>query len=156
MDQKFPAFVGDLLKVALPFIREGVPHQATIRTIFGPDEAETDQDMENVCVIVSGAELGQRRTVQPNDALFILVGRFDKCPHEAVARGSGNCHLESLLYSVGRKELETMNREQTTLRLPAELLERLRLQAQKMGISLNALIILCLESGLGEFEAGRS
>ena len=49
-----------------------------------------------------------------------------------------------------------MAREQTTLRLPEELLERLRLQAQQMGISLNALIILCLETGLEEFEEGRS
>lgn len=46
-----------------------------------------------------------------------------------------------------------MDREQTTLRLPTELLERLRRQAQEMGVSLNACIILCLEAGLSAIEA---
>lgn len=47
-------------------------------------------------------------------------------------------------------------REQTTLRLPPELLERLRKQAQKMGISQNACIILCMEAGIAVLEACRS
>ena len=37
--------------------------------------------------------------------------------------------------------------EQTTLRLPPELLERLRKQAQKMGISLNQLILVLIDKG---------
>ena len=44
--------------------------------------------------------------------------------------------------------MSTNDREQTTLRLPLELMERLRRQAQEMGISINACIILCLEAGL--------
>ena len=103
MEQKFPAFVGDLLKVALPFVRESIPQQPAVRSVFGPDKAETDQHMEDVCVIVSGAQLDQRRTVQPNNALFILVGRLDERPHEAVACASGNRHLESLLISRKQK-----------------------------------------------------
>ena len=35
-------------------------------------------------------------------------------------------------------------REQTTLRLPAELMERLRQQAQEMGHTVNDLILLAL------------
>lgn len=97
MEQKFPAFVGDLLKVALPFVRESIPHHAAIPVVFGLNEAETYQHMQDVCVIVAGAQLGQRRTVQPNDALLILVGRLDERPHEAVACASGNRHRESLL-----------------------------------------------------------
>mgnify|MGYP000094944693 FL=1 len=37
-------------------------------------------------------------------------------------------------------------REQTTLRLPAELMERLRQQAQEMGISVNTLILTILNA----------
>lgn len=48
-----------------------------------------------------------------------------------------------------------MNREQTTLRLPPELLEKLRQQAQEMGISLNTYIILCLEAGAEVLERRR-
>ena len=44
--------------------------------------------------------------------------------------------------------MSAIDREQTTLRLPPELMERLRRQAQEMGISINACIILCLEAGL--------
>lgn len=43
-----------------------------------------------------------------------------------------------------------MEREQTTLRLPPELMERLRKQAREMGISVNAVEITCLELGLKE------
>lgn len=38
-------------------------------------------------------------------------------------------------------------REQTTLCLPSELMERLRRQAQEMGISVNALILLLIDKG---------
>lgn len=48
-----------------------------------------------------------------------------------------------------------MEREQTTLRLPITLLERLKRQAQEMGVSLNACIILCLEEGLAAIEDRR-
>lgn len=51
---------------------------------------------------------------------------------------------------------QDVNREQTTLRLPTELLDRLRQQAQEMGISVNSMIILCLETGLAELEAHHS
>ena len=47
-------------------------------------------------------------------------------------------------------------REQTTLRLPPELLEQIRRQAQEMGISINGLIILCLETGLAAIREGRA
>ena len=97
MEQKFPAFVSDLLKIALPLIRESIPHHAAILIVFGLDEPETDQHMKDVCVIVAGAQLDQRGTVQANNALFILVGCLDERPHEAVACASGNRHLESLL-----------------------------------------------------------
>lgn len=40
-----------------------------------------------------------------------------------------------------------MNREQTTLRLPPELLEKLRQQAQEMGISVNELILILIDKG---------
>ena len=46
-----------------------------------------------------------------------------------------------------------MECEQTTLRLPVELMDKLRRQAQEMGVSLNACIILCLEAGLSAIEA---
>ena len=46
-----------------------------------------------------------------------------------------------------------MDREQTTLRLPVELMDKIRRQAQEMGVSLNACIILCLEAGLSAIEA---
>lgn len=47
-----------------------------------------------------------------------------------------------------------MNREQTTLRLPPELLERLREQAQERGDSLNETIIRYIRLGL-EVESDR-
>lgn len=47
-------------------------------------------------------------------------------------------------------------REQTTLRLPAELMEQLRAEAQKRGMSTNAVMILALEQGLKALQAGRS
>lgn len=40
-----------------------------------------------------------------------------------------------------------MNREQTTLRLPPELLEKLRQQAREMGISVNELILILIDKG---------
>lgn len=43
--------------------------------------------------------------------------------------------------------MSTIDREQTTLRLPVELMERLRRQAQEMGISTNALILLLIDKG---------
>ncbi len=46
------------------------------------------------------------------------------------------------------------NREQTTLRLPGELLEVLRRQARERGDSLNETIIRLLRLGL-EFESRR-
>lgn len=39
------------------------------------------------------------------------------------------------------------NREQTTLRLPPELMEKLRQQAQEMGLSVNALILVLIDKG---------
>ena len=39
------------------------------------------------------------------------------------------------------------SREQTTLRLPRELMDKLRQQAQEMGISVNALILLLIDKG---------
>ena len=51
------------------------------------------------------------------------------------------------------KEVKGMNHEQTTLRLPVELMDKLRRQAQEMGVSLNGCIILCLEAGLSVIEA---
>ena len=43
--------------------------------------------------------------------------------------------------------MSTIDREQTTLRLPVELLEQLKQQAQEMGISINALILLLIDKG---------
>ena len=40
------------------------------------------------------------------------------------------------------------DREQTTIRLPAELKEQLQQEADKMGISLNAVIIITIQKGL--------
>ena len=42
-----------------------------------------------------------------------------------------------------------MTREQTTIRLPAELKEQLQREAERMGISFNGAIILHLRKGLG-------
>lgn len=47
-----------------------------------------------------------------------------------------------------------MEREQTTLRLPAELLDELRRQAQERGDSLNEMIIRLIRLGL-EVESSR-
>lgn len=46
-----------------------------------------------------------------------------------------------------RRKEGTMNREQTTLRLPPELLEKLRQQAREMGISVNELILILIDKG---------
>ncbi len=37
-----------------------------------------------------------------------------------------------------------MEREQTTIRLPAELMEKLKQEAEKLGVSFNALILMIL------------
>ena len=42
-----------------------------------------------------------------------------------------------------------MEREQTTIRLPAELKERLQQEADKLGVSFNGLVIEYLRQGLG-------
>lgn len=42
-----------------------------------------------------------------------------------------------------------MPREQTTIRLPAALKEQLQQEADRQGISLNAIIILYCKAGLG-------
>ena len=39
------------------------------------------------------------------------------------------------------------DREQTTLRLPAELKEKLHVEAERMGISLNSYILLLIDKG---------
>ena len=41
-----------------------------------------------------------------------------------------------------------MNREQTTIRLPAELLEQLKREADRMGISVNERIVALIIKGL--------
>lgn len=38
-------------------------------------------------------------------------------------------------------------REQTTLRLPAELMEQLKEEAQKMGVSFNAYVLILIDKG---------
>lgn len=45
-----------------------------------------------------------------------------------------------------------MDREQTTIRLPLELKERIAQKAQEMGLSFNALVIKYLLQGLEEDE----
>ena len=47
-----------------------------------------------------------------------------------------------------------LEREQTTIRLPAELKEQLAREAQRRGYSLNEMFIVCLEKGL-EVVSGR-
>ena len=42
-----------------------------------------------------------------------------------------------------------MEREQTTIRLPAELKEQLMREAERRGISFNAMVIIALLRGLG-------
>ena len=44
--------------------------------------------------------------------------------------------------------MSTIDREQTTLRLPPELMERLREQAQEMGYTVNDLIMFILRDYL--------
>lgn len=39
---------------------------------------------------------------------------------------------------------EEMEREQTTIRLPAELMEKLKQEAEKLGMSFNALLLMIL------------
>lgn len=41
-----------------------------------------------------------------------------------------------------------MRREQTTIRLPAELKERLQRQADRRGLSFNAYVLLLIDKGL--------
>ena len=48
-----------------------------------------------------------------------------------------------------------MEREQTTLRLPVELKEELKRQAQENGIGMNAIMILALEKGLEARKSAR-
>lgn len=48
-----------------------------------------------------------------------------------------------------------LEREQTTIRLPAELKEHLAKEAQRRGYSLNEMFIICLEKGL-EAVSGRA
>ncbi len=43
-----------------------------------------------------------------------------------------------------------MERIQTTIRLPAELKERLQQEAERRGISFNGLILLAISAYLGE------
>ena len=43
-----------------------------------------------------------------------------------------------------------MEREQTTIRLPAELKEKLQQEADRIGISFNACVITLLRDGLEE------
>ena len=40
-----------------------------------------------------------------------------------------------------------MSREQTTIRLPAELKEQLQREAERMGISFNSYIMLLIDKG---------
>ena len=40
------------------------------------------------------------------------------------------------------------NREQTTIRLPAELKEQLQQEADRRGISFNALVLILIDKGL--------
>lgn len=40
-----------------------------------------------------------------------------------------------------------MKREQTTIRLPMELKEKLQMEAQQMGVSFNAYILMLIEKG---------
>ena len=42
-----------------------------------------------------------------------------------------------------------MNREQTTIRLPAELKEQIQKEADEMGQSFNAMLLILLRKGLG-------
>ena len=48
------------------------------------------------------------------------------------------------------------NREQTTLRLPSELMDMLRRQARERGMSQNSIMVLALEKGREVLRAGRS
>lgn len=45
-----------------------------------------------------------------------------------------------------------MDREQTTLRLPPGMLEQLRVQAQRMGLSVNALMLMLIDKGLQDLR----
>ena len=40
-----------------------------------------------------------------------------------------------------------MQREQTTIRLPAELMEQLKREAAQMGISFNAYVLILIDKG---------
>lgn len=41
-----------------------------------------------------------------------------------------------------------MPREQTTIRLPSELKEKIQKEADRLGISFNAMVLILLEKGL--------
>lgn len=41
-----------------------------------------------------------------------------------------------------------MNREQTTIRLPAELKEQIQKEADEMGVSFNAMVLMLIYKGL--------
>jgi len=44
-----------------------------------------------------------------------------------------------------------MNREQTTIRLPEELMEQLKQEAERKGVSLNAYLTLLIHEGRGAY-----
>ena len=44
--------------------------------------------------------------------------------------------------------IKSLEREQTTIRLPAELKERIQKEADNKGISFNAMMIILIEQGL--------
>lgn len=45
-----------------------------------------------------------------------------------------------------------MERAQTTIRLPAELKERLQREADKRGISFNSLVLILIDKGLRQLQ----
>ena len=45
--------------------------------------------------------------------------------------------------------MKTLEREQLTVRLPGQLVEQLRREAEKRGISVNATLIILLRQALG-------
>ena len=47
---------------------------------------------------------------------------------------------------------EEVEREQTTIRLPAELKERLQREADKIGVSFNEIVIKLLNEGLNSYS----
>ena len=45
-----------------------------------------------------------------------------------------------------------MEREQTTIRLPAELMEKLKQEAEKLGMSFNALLLMILNEAQSQHQ----